>query len=102
MKKDSKHAREAIRWLEGQFKQGNRFLRAQSIAERTNNIARSSQLKKDEAEAWRLSQLLDCCRYFQKDWSLNNTDGKRSSVVTLLTNRDPVLYNPSQQQSKFS
>ena len=116
MKKDSKQAREAIRWLEGQFKQGNRFLRAQSHNEKTNNSSSAhSSLKKKDVEAWRSSQLLECCRFFQKESasasSVGGADCKRSNMVTLLTNNDPSepnvdvkfksLLNQSEQQSKY-
>ena len=92
-KKDSKQAREAIRWLESQFKQGNRFLRAQSHNERINHSSHSS-LKKKDVEAWGYSQLLECCRFFQKESASMSTNAgltveKRSNMVTLLTNNDP-------------
>lgn len=110
MKKDSKQAREAIRWLESQFKQGNRFLRAQSHNEKSSDHAAgaNSALKKKDVDAWRSSQLLECCRFFQRE--SGTADDKRSSMVTVLTNNDPSdpnvdaklksLLSQSEQQSK--
>jgi protein SMG5 len=94
MKKDSKLAREAIRWLENQFKQGNRFLRAQNQNEKVVSL-QSNQFgaisKRRDADAWSFLQLCECCRYFQQE----NNDTNRQCMVTLL------LSGESETQVKF-
>ncbi len=67
IKKDSKLAREAIRWLENQFKQGNRFLRAQTQNEKVayQNDGGAAALKKKDFDKWMFYQLVDCCKYFE-------------------------------------
>jgi protein SMG5 len=64
IKKESKLAREAIRWLENQFKLGNRFLRAQKHDEKISN-QNDSNLKKKDFDKWMFYQLIDCCKYFE-------------------------------------
>lgn len=91
MKKESKQAREAIKWLEIQFKNGNRFLRAQNqheIIEKAN-----LNLKKKDFELWRYSQIIDCCLFFQKQFTQNNQDSKQSNIVSLLTNNQEKFSN---------
>lgn len=89
MKKESKQAREAIKWLEIQFKNGNRFLRAQNQHE--INDKANLNLRKKDYDFWRYSQIIDCCIYFQNQFTLNNQDSKQSNVVSLLTNNQEKL-----------
>ena len=84
MKKDSRQAREAIKWLEVQFKNGNRFLRAQNQHE--INEKSNPNLKKKDSELWRFSQIMDCCLFFQQQSTLNKIESCKSSMVTLLVN----------------
>ena len=87
IKKDSKQAREAIRWLETQFKQGNRFLRAQTHNEKIVANYDLILLKKKDLELWRFYQLIDCCKYFQEEAVLNNkNEDKRLNMITILIN----------------
>lgn len=89
MKKESKQAREAIKWLEIQFKNGNRFLRAQhqhEINEKSN-----LNLKKKDFDFWIYSQIIDCCLFFQNQFTQSNHDSKQSNVVSLLTNNQEKL-----------
>lgn len=97
IKKDSKQARDAIRWLETQFKQGNRFLRAQTHNEKL--VANyDSILKKKDIDLWRFYQLIDCCKYFQEKAVLNNkSDDKRLNMITILTFCE--LRDPKNQES---
>jgi protein SMG5 len=83
MKKDSKLAREAIRWLENQFKHGNRFIRAQVQNEMTTN---KNQMKNKDVDLYRLAQLIDCCKYFQENHNLVDIDENIANMVTLLVN----------------
>ena len=64
IKKESKLAREAIRWLENQFKLGNRFLRAQKHDEKISSH-NDANLKKKDFDKWIFYQLIDCCKYFE-------------------------------------
>ena len=91
MKKDSKMAREAIRWLEHQFKQGNRFMRAQNQNERPTSGSLSELVsKKKDLEAWCFGQLVECCMYFQKEAnnrgssSSHEETSRQQNMVTLL------------------
>lgn len=96
IKKDSKLARESIRWLENQFKQGNRFLRAQTHNERIMS-AYDSSLKKKDLETWRFYQLVDCSKYFEDETLLANKCGSsmenRTNMITVLTACDLVDQN---------
>lgn len=129
MKKESKLAREAIRWLENQFKQGNRlhdqflyillifflnssfkidmknlrFLRAQNQNEKlTKTIDRS--LKKKDVDLWCFQQLVDCCAYFQQhQQTLNGGESKKSSnMVTLLYDGSSEKYSDSNKYTNAS
>ncbi len=51
LKRTSGRARDAIRWLESQFRQGNRFLRMQRNNEKQSIPSVSYPRKKDN-EAW--------------------------------------------------
>ena len=110
IKKDSRQARDAIRWLENQFKHGNRFLRAQTDNEKHSTHQADSSLKKKDLDLWRFYQLIDCCKYFQEDTNLND-ESKKLDIVTLLTNSecnekhksDPKSYfNIAKQNSKLT
>lgn len=82
MKKAESGARTAIRWLERQFRDGNRWLRSQKKGE-----ARPLELmqypKKKERAAWQYFKILECCNHF------GAVRGEESSAVkmrvTLLT-----------------
>lgn len=90
MKKDSQFAREAIRWLENQFKQGNRFIRAQIHNEKLSNN-RQQTLKSKDIDSWRLYQLIDCCKYFKQQFEVSKNIQSETSItqmVTLLINHN--------------
>ncbi|EDV26270.1 uncharacterized protein TRIADDRAFT_54089 [Trichoplax adhaerens] len=76
MKKISAQARQAIKYLEVQFKKGNRWLRAQNDNEMSSKIKRR---KNQGQENWIYEQIIDCCCYF--------SEGKQN-MVTLLTGID--------------
>ncbi|KAK3097945.1 hypothetical protein FSP39_014736 [Pinctada imbricata] len=62
MKKDSVGARDAIRWLEAEFRKGNRYIRAQKSNEKhSENIPKN--LKKTNREAWCVYEMVACARY---------------------------------------
>lgn len=105
IKKDSRQARDAIRWLENQFKNGNRFLRAQADNEKhqhhNHHHHLDSSLKKKDLDLWRFYQLIDCCKYFQEETNLND-ESKKLDVVTLLVNSDINDKHKTDPKSYFS
>lgn len=62
LKKDSVGAREAIRWLETEFRKGNRYIRAQKSNEKLQDNAQKN-LKKRNMDHWCLYEILNCSRY---------------------------------------
>lgn len=79
LKKDMTGARDAIRWLEGEFQKGNRFMRAQKSHE--NNLPAQEKYMKLDKDFWRMLQIIDCCKYLSKQ----NPNCDLHSMVTLLT-----------------
>ncbi len=90
IKKESKLAREAIRWLENQFKQGNRFLRAQKLNEKLMlKTEYDPNIKKKNLEEWRFCQLVECCRYFKEESNTQvNREAAMANMVSVLTSSD--------------
>ena len=88
MKKNSKLAREAIRWLENQFQHGNRFIRAQVQNETSKSSRKVSLQKNKDLETTRISQLVDCCKYFQENHNLVDRDENIVNMVTLLVSSE--------------
>lgn len=62
MKKESVGAREAIRWLETEFRKGNRYIRAQKSNEKLQENT-PKNLKKKSQEMWCLYEIFSCARY---------------------------------------
>lgn len=77
LKREKLEARDAIRWLESQFHQGNRFFRAQRPYERSPLPFIKYPKKKDKA-AFTYIQLIECCHY------LTQQQKGASNLVTLL------------------
>lgn len=89
MKKDKLEAREAIRWLEYQFQQGNRFFRAQRHQERLP-IPLIKYPKKKDKEGHMFIQIIECCHY------LAQQQKTATNLVTLLmgtANNSPNVEN---------
>ena len=86
MKKAESGARTAIRWLERQFRDGNRWLRSQKKAE-AKQLELIQYPKKRERAAWQYFKILECCNHF------GSVRGEESSAVkmrvTLLTCATP-------------
>jgi len=100
MKKDNARARDTIRWLEQQFKQGNRFMRAQNQNEKISSNENSGLVnKKKDLEAWCYLQLIDCCKYFQQEANGGYiADGSnRQNMVTLLTSNEKEAVEKLQE-----
>lgn len=62
MKKESVGAREAIRWLETEFRKGNRYIRAQKSNEKLQEQI-PKNLKKKSQEMWCLYEIFSCAHY---------------------------------------
>lgn len=77
LKREKLEARDAIRWLESQFHQGNRFFRAQRPHERTP-LPFIKYPKKKEKAAFIYIQIIECCHYFAQQQK------GASNLVTLL------------------
>ncbi|XP_074651204.1 nonsense-mediated mRNA decay factor SMG5-like [Tubulanus polymorphus] len=81
LKKESSKARDAIRWLENEFKKGNRYVRAQKSSEKVN-ASPPKNLKRKDPDMWYFMQIINCCKYF----AAQRTDCKPKDLVCLLTN----------------
>ncbi|CAF3389469.1 unnamed protein product [Rotaria sp. Silwood1] len=94
LKKEQREARDAIRWLENQFRLGNRFIRTQAVHERlTNQNKKKNNKNKD---FYRFQEILDCCLYFTQQSNLDKqTTNNSISTVNLLFARS--LTNKEQQ-----
>jgi protein SMG5 len=102
MKKDNARARDTIRWLEQQFKQGNRFMRAQNQNEKISSNENSGLVhKKKDFEAWCFLQLIDCCKYFQQEANGGYIaeGSNRQNMVTLLTSNEKEAVEKFQEPS---
>ncbi|TRY67907.1 hypothetical protein TCAL_05253 [Tigriopus californicus] len=82
MKKSSPGARNAIRWLEKQFHQGNRWLRPQRPNEK-KPLELLTYPKKKEREATNYFQIFECCNHFSVIRGESSAANKIQ--VTLLT-----------------
>lgn len=86
LKREKLEARDAIRWLESQFHQGNRFFRAQRPHERTALPFIKYPKKKDKA-AFVYIQIIECCHYFAQQQK------GASNLVTLLMGNQNTVTN---------
>lgn len=75
LKKYDSGAREATKFLEQEFKKGNRWIRAQKDHETLDGGRRHGRY--EDVAVWRFNQIVNCCRYFVSQ------TGK--GLVTLLT-----------------
>lgn len=89
-KKESSGAREAIRWLESEFRRGNRYIRAQKSSE-TVSANNQRIFKKRHRDVWYMMEVIGCGRYLARQ-SSHFTSG---SVVAILTSHSLFSGNPS-------
>ncbi|TRY55317.1 hypothetical protein DNTS_013468 [Danionella cerebrum] len=80
LKKDNSGARDGIRFLETEFRKGNRYIRCQKESGR--NFERD-KLKRQDIEAWHLFKMVDSCR--QLTGSQSGGDEDTTGMVTILT-----------------
>lgn len=83
LKSEKQEARDAIRWLESQFHQGNRFFRCQRPQERAP-IPYIVYPKKRDKETQIFIQIIECCHY------LAQQQKGASNLVTLLVGNSNV------------
>ncbi|XP_076800488.1 nonsense-mediated mRNA decay factor SMG5-like isoform X2 [Clavelina lepadiformis] len=99
LKRDLQGARDAIRYLENEFKKGHRFIRAQSDEETVRKVeGEKPKLRRDDIETWRFYRIIECCRnLLQQEAEKTNSDEKEhSGLITLLTpSRDTSNQNIS-------
>ncbi|CAF4585475.1 unnamed protein product, partial [Rotaria magnacalcarata] len=94
LKKEQREARDAIRWLENQFRLGNRFIRTQAVHERLSNQNKKKNNK--NKDFFRFQEMIDCCLYFTQQSNLDKqTTSNSMSTVNLLFSRP--LTNKEQQ-----
>ncbi|CAF2840574.1 unnamed protein product [Rotaria sp. Silwood2] len=83
LKKEQREARDAIRWLENQFRLGNRFIRTQAVHERIANQNKKKNNK--NKDFYRFQEIIDCCLYFAQQSNLDKqTTNNSMSTVNLL------------------
>ncbi|XP_067056823.1 nonsense-mediated mRNA decay factor SMG5-like [Acropora muricata] len=75
LKKYDSGAREATKYLEQEFKRGNRWIRAQKEDETLDSGKRRGRY--EDVAVWRFGQIVNCCQYFVKETG--------RGLVTLLT-----------------
>uniref|UniRef100_A0AAV2MFM5 Nonsense-mediated mRNA decay factor n=1 Tax=Knipowitschia caucasica TaxID=637954 RepID=A0AAV2MFM5_KNICA len=83
LKKDTPWARDAIRFLETEFRKGNRYIRYQKEVGRSFE---RDKVKHLDIEAWHLYKMVDSCRQL----AVSQSAGEEDSVgmVTILTGRE--------------
>ncbi|PWA24936.1 hypothetical protein CCH79_00015473 [Gambusia affinis] len=83
LKKENGGARDGIRFLESEFRKGNRYIRCQKESGRTFE---RDKLKRQDIEAWHLYKMVDSCR--QLTVSQSNGDEDTAGMVTILTGHE--------------
>uniref|UniRef100_UPI00398E9AE4 nonsense-mediated mRNA decay factor SMG5 n=1 Tax=Pristiophorus japonicus TaxID=55135 RepID=UPI00398E9AE4 len=84
LKKENSGARDAIRFLESEFKKGNRYIRCQRDTGRT---VERHKLKRQDLDAWHLYKILDSCK--QLTVSQGSGEEEVAGMVTILTEFSP-------------
>lgn len=84
LKKETPGARDGIRFLESEFRKGNRYIRCQKEVGRSFE---RDKLKRVDIEAWHLYKMVDSCRQLAVSQSLGDED--TAGMVTILTGRQP-------------
>ncbi|NWX10805.1 SMG5 protein, partial [Caloenas nicobarica] len=80
LKKENAGARDSIRYLEAEFKKGNRYIRCQK------DVGKSFErhkLKRQDLDAWNLYKILDSCK--QLTVSQGNGEDDTAGMVTIVT-----------------
>ncbi|XP_062841759.1 nonsense-mediated mRNA decay factor SMG5 [Trichomycterus rosablanca] len=80
LKKEQPGARDSIRFLESEFRKGNRYIRCQKESGRSFE---RDKLKRQDIEAWHLYKMVDSCR--QLTGFQSGGDEDTAGMVTILT-----------------
>ncbi|KAK9693928.1 PIN domain [Popillia japonica] len=94
LKREKLEARDAIRWLESQFHQGNRFFRSQRLQERLP-IPYIKYPKKKDKDTLIYIQIIECCHY------LSQQQKGASNLVTLLLGNPSVFNNSDSKDFSY-
>ncbi|NXL95241.1 SMG5 protein, partial [Alectura lathami] len=97
LKKDNAGARDSIRYLEAEFKKGNRYIRCQK------DVGKSFErhkLKRQDLDAWNLYKILDSCK--QLTVSQGSGEDDTTGMVTIITGfqlEDPSMLSAPMQSA---
>ncbi|NXN76826.1 SMG5 protein, partial [Himantopus himantopus] len=97
LKKENAGARDSIRYLEAEFKKGNRYIRCQK------DVGKSFErhkLKRQDLDAWNLYKILDSCK--QLTVSQGNGEDDTTGMVTIITGfqlEDPSTFSAPMQSA---
>jgi len=80
LKKEHPGARDGIRYLEAEFKKGNRYIRCQK---EVGKSFERHKLKRQDADAWTLYKILDSCKQLTLAQGAGEEDP--SGMVTIVT-----------------
>ncbi|XP_071970707.1 nonsense-mediated mRNA decay factor SMG5 isoform X3 [Engystomops pustulosus] len=97
LKKENAGARDGIRYLEAEFKKGNRYIRCQKEA---GKIFERNKLKRQDTDAWHLYKILDSCK--QLTVSQGSNEEETSGMVTIISGfqlDDPESFSPVMQSA---
>ncbi|NWJ00598.1 SMG5 protein, partial [Crypturellus undulatus] len=91
LKKENAGARDSIRYLEAEFKKGNRYIRCQK------DVGKSFErhkLKRQDLDAWNLYKILDSCKQLTVSQASGEDD--TTGMVTIITGfqlEDPSAFS---------
>uniref|UniRef100_A0A672UVJ8 Nonsense-mediated mRNA decay factor n=1 Tax=Strigops habroptila TaxID=2489341 RepID=A0A672UVJ8_STRHB len=97
LKKENAGARDSIRYLEAEFKKGNRYIRCQK------DVGKSFErhkLKRQDLDAWNLYKILDSCK--QLTVSQGSGEDDTTGMVTIITGfqlEDPSMFSAPMQSA---
>ncbi|NWI84373.1 SMG5 protein, partial [Pitta sordida] len=97
LKKENAGARDSIRYLEAEFKKGNRYIRCQKDAGKSFE---RHKLKRQDLDAWNLYKILDSCK--QLTVSQGSGEDDTTGMVTIITGfqlEDPSTFSVPMQSA---
>ncbi|XP_072285015.1 nonsense-mediated mRNA decay factor SMG5 isoform X2 [Pyxicephalus adspersus] len=97
LKKENAGARDGIRYLEAEFKKGNRYIRCQKEAGKSFE---RNKLKRQDVDAWHLYKILDSCK--QLTVSQGNNEEETAGMVTIITGfqiDEPKCFSSAMQSA---
>ncbi|XP_075048836.1 nonsense-mediated mRNA decay factor SMG5 isoform X1 [Mixophyes fleayi] len=97
LKKENAGARDGIRYLEAEFKKGNRYIRCQKEA---GKGFERNKLKRQDTDAWHLYKILDSCK--QLTVTQGSNEEETAGMVTIITGfqlDDPECFSSAMQSA---